>query len=120
MSRRAVSCDDFVSSAYLVVVSLPSNPSRSLLRTRFLACLGRAIDGAQTVLSPVLAKAKFWERIHGVAINDRQKPFHPGRNVHLGFLRPLKNLIVGVSFRDGFALTCCRSAENWRRSCSAD
>ena len=39
----------------------------------FLACLGRAIDGAQTVLSAVLAKAKFWERIRGVAINDRQK-----------------------------------------------
>ena len=39
----------------------------------FLACLGRAIDGAQTVLSAVLAKAKFWERIHGVTINDRQK-----------------------------------------------
>jgi Fic family protein len=39
----------------------------------FLACLGRAIDGAQTVLSAVLAKAKFWERIRSVAINDRQK-----------------------------------------------
>lgn len=39
----------------------------------FLACLGRAIDGAQTVLSAVLGKAKFWERICGVAINDRQK-----------------------------------------------
>ncbi len=39
----------------------------------FLACLGRAIDGAQTLLSAILAKAKFWERIRGVAINDRQK-----------------------------------------------
>lgn len=39
----------------------------------FLACLGRAIDGAQTVLSTVLSKAEFWERIRGVAINDRQK-----------------------------------------------
>src|SRR6516225_8421700 len=39
----------------------------------FLACLGRAIDGAQTVLRAVLAKAKFWERIRGVAINDRQR-----------------------------------------------
>jgi Fic family protein len=39
----------------------------------FLACLGRAIDGAQTVLSAVLAKAKFWECIRSVAINDRQK-----------------------------------------------
>src|SRR5205807_1678027 len=39
----------------------------------FLACLGRAIDGAQVVLRTVLAKAKFWERIHGIAINDRQR-----------------------------------------------
>lgn len=39
----------------------------------FLACLGRAIEGAQTVLQGVLDKAKFWERIRGVAINDRQR-----------------------------------------------
>ncbi|MGA2402180.1 MAG: Fic family protein [Syntrophobacteraceae bacterium] len=39
----------------------------------FLACLGRAIDGAQTTLSAVLAKARFWEAIAGVAINDRQR-----------------------------------------------
>ena len=39
----------------------------------FLGCLGRAIDGAQTVLSAVLAKARFWERLHGVSINDRQR-----------------------------------------------
>ena len=39
----------------------------------FLACLSRAIDGAQIVLSTVLAKAKFWERIHGIAINERQR-----------------------------------------------
>jgi Fic family protein len=39
----------------------------------FLGCLGRAIDGAQTVLSAVLAKAKFWERAQGVSINDRQR-----------------------------------------------
>ncbi len=39
----------------------------------FLACLGRAIDGAQTVLQGVLDKAKFWERIRSVAMNDRQR-----------------------------------------------
>lgn len=39
----------------------------------FLACLGRAIDGAQTLLSAVLAKARFWERIQNIAINDRQR-----------------------------------------------
>ena len=39
----------------------------------FLGCLGRAIDGAQTTLGAVLAKARFWEPIAGVAINDRQR-----------------------------------------------
>jgi Fic family protein len=39
----------------------------------FLGCLGRAIDEAQTTLSAVLAKARFWEAIAGVAINERQR-----------------------------------------------
>ena len=39
----------------------------------FLGCLGRAIDGAQTTLATVLAKARFWEAIAGVSINDRQR-----------------------------------------------
>jgi Fic family protein len=39
----------------------------------FLGCLGRAIDGAQTTLGAVLAKARFWESVAGVAINDRQR-----------------------------------------------
>jgi Fic family protein len=39
----------------------------------FLACLGRAIDGAQTTLGAILAKAHFWERIQGVRMNDRQR-----------------------------------------------
>lgn len=39
----------------------------------FLGCLGRAIDGAQTTLAAVLAKARFWESIAGVAINERQR-----------------------------------------------
>jgi Fic family protein len=38
----------------------------------FVGCLGRAIDGAQTLLGAVLGKAKFWERVRGVSINDRQ------------------------------------------------
>jgi hypothetical protein len=37
----------------------------------FLDCLGRAIDGAQVTLSAVLAKARFWDQIKGVAMNDR-------------------------------------------------
>lgn len=38
----------------------------------FLACLGRAIDGAQATLAGVLAKARFWERLQGVPLNERQ------------------------------------------------
>jgi Fic family protein len=39
----------------------------------FLRCLGRAIDGAQTTLSAILAKSRFWEEIADVAINERQR-----------------------------------------------
>jgi Fic family protein len=39
----------------------------------FLGCLGRAIDGAQTTLGSVLAKARFWEAIAGITINERQR-----------------------------------------------
>ena len=39
----------------------------------FLGCLGCAIDGAQTTLGIVLAKARFWEAIAGIAINERQR-----------------------------------------------
>jgi Fic family protein len=39
----------------------------------FLACLGRAIHGAQTALGTVLAKAQFWERLKEVSLNDRQR-----------------------------------------------
>jgi Fic family protein len=39
----------------------------------FLGCLGRAIDGAQTTLSAVLAKARFWERVRDLRLNERQR-----------------------------------------------
>jgi Fic family protein len=39
----------------------------------FLGCLGRAIDGAQTTLGSVLSKARFWEAIAGVQLNERQR-----------------------------------------------
>lgn len=39
----------------------------------FLDCLGRAIDGAQTVLAAVLAKARFWDHAQGISMNDRQR-----------------------------------------------
>ena len=39
----------------------------------FLACLDRAIDGAEAVLSTVLRKARFWRRMEGQPLNDRQR-----------------------------------------------
>ncbi|HEV8040695.1 MAG TPA: Fic family protein [Bryobacteraceae bacterium] len=39
----------------------------------FLNCLGRAVDGAQTMLAGVLNKARFWERYHEVPLNPRQR-----------------------------------------------
>jgi Fic family protein len=39
----------------------------------FLACLGRAIDGAHGILGGVLAKARFWESVRGVPLNERQR-----------------------------------------------
>ena len=39
----------------------------------FLKCLGRAIDGAEGALTGVLRKAKLWEQINPVPVNDRQR-----------------------------------------------
>lgn len=39
----------------------------------FLGCLGRAIDGAETALGTVFEKARFWERMQEVSLNDRQR-----------------------------------------------
>ena len=39
----------------------------------FLGCLGRAIDGADTILATVLKKARFWESHAGEQFNERQR-----------------------------------------------
>ena len=39
----------------------------------FLGCLGRAIDGAQTTLRGILAKARFWESVQGFSLHERQR-----------------------------------------------
>jgi Fic family protein len=41
--------------------------------TWFLECLGRAIDGAETLLASVLAKARFRESISSSPLNKRQR-----------------------------------------------
>ncbi len=39
----------------------------------FLACLGRAFDGTETTLAAVLRKARFWESLALITINERQR-----------------------------------------------
>ncbi len=39
----------------------------------FLACLGRAFEGAEDILASVLGKARFWEAHAATPINDRQR-----------------------------------------------
>ncbi len=39
----------------------------------FLGCLDRAIEGAETTLSTTLDKARFWERIASISLNERQR-----------------------------------------------
>ncbi|CDZ54995.1 Fic family protein [Neorhizobium galegae] len=39
----------------------------------FLACLGRAIGGAEHTLASILGKARFWEAIRGETLNQRQR-----------------------------------------------
>ena len=41
--------------------------------TWFLECLGRAIDGAGTLLDCVLTKARFWAALSGAPVNERQR-----------------------------------------------
>jgi Fic family protein len=39
----------------------------------FLGCLTRAIEAATTAMSGVIAKARFWEKLHDVPLNARQR-----------------------------------------------
>ncbi|MCB1214432.1 MAG: Fic family protein, partial [Deltaproteobacteria bacterium] len=39
----------------------------------FVSCLGRAIEAAQVILSNVLDKAHFWNKVKSVKLNDRQR-----------------------------------------------
>jgi len=40
--------------------------------TWFLSCLGRAIDGAETILAGVMTKARFWDKYRTAGLNERQ------------------------------------------------
>jgi Fic family protein len=39
----------------------------------FLGCLTRAIEGAHITLAGVIARARFWEKLRGVPLNERQR-----------------------------------------------
>ena len=39
----------------------------------FLGCLRRAIEGAKAIVGYVLSKARFWEALGGVSVNERQR-----------------------------------------------
>lgn len=39
----------------------------------FVGCLGRAVDGAQQMLAGVLTKARFWQQLAEVSLNERQR-----------------------------------------------
>jgi Fic family protein len=39
----------------------------------FLGCLSRAIEGAQSTLSGVMEKARYWEKLRDVPLNERQR-----------------------------------------------
>jgi len=39
----------------------------------FLRCLTRTIEGAQAALSGVISKARFWEKLRDVPLNERQR-----------------------------------------------
>ncbi len=39
----------------------------------FLGCLTRAIEGAQTTLAGVLGKARAWDTLRAISLNDRQR-----------------------------------------------
>lgn len=39
----------------------------------FLECLGAAIGGAEKLLAGIMAKARFWQKVEGVELNQRQR-----------------------------------------------
>lgn len=62
-------------NAYYEILELTQKRTLDVTRWMewFLGCLGRAIDGAQETLAVVLDKARFWERIKDVQLNERQR-----------------------------------------------
>ena len=62
-------------NAYYDILEETQNGGTDITRWQvwFLGCLGRSIDGSETLLRGVLAKARFWERVGEPPLNDRQR-----------------------------------------------
>jgi Fic family protein len=62
-------------SAYYDILEATQKGELDITRwlTWFLDCLERAVENAEAVLGSVLIKARFWERIKEVPINERQR-----------------------------------------------
>ena len=62
----------------------------------FLGCLSRAIENSETALDIALSKARFWERIAGIPINERlSKIINLMLNGFRGKLTPVKWAKIG-------------------------
>ena len=62
----------------------------------FLGCLSRAIENSETALDIAWSKARFWERIAGIPINERQgKIINLMLNGFRGKLTPVKWAKIG-------------------------
>lgn len=62
-------------SAYYAILEQTQKGTTDITRWLewFLGCLGRAIEGAQTALATVLARAHFWQFVGSFPINERQR-----------------------------------------------
>ena len=65
----------------------------------FLACLERAIDGAEDLLVGVLRKARFWDHYRNTALNARSATCSTGCSTDLRANSPLPNRRRSRSFR---------------------
>jgi Fic family protein len=61
--------------AYYAILEATQKGTMNITRWMewFFDCLGRAIDGTQTILASILYKARFWEFIGDFSLNDRQR-----------------------------------------------
>jgi hypothetical protein len=94
-SRRAVSCEDFVSFAYLVVVSVPSKLVKEPVKHKSLMIVNG--NPLHALPGPSLGEDSAEHSLRTIdgAAKASQEPLHPRRNIHVRFLRLFKNVVIG-------------------------